>query len=651
MLICGEVQMAKSNDFLKIIKEQRANKVNNKFEGTFLEYLNLIRENPDIAKLAHKRLCKVIEAYGVDVLDDNNERCHKLFGGDTIKTYQYFEDEFFGMERVIAKVMRFLNSASKRGEESRQVLLLMGPVGAGKSALTEHIKSALDGESYYHLKGDPQRGEPLHLVPRGLRDTFQEMLGIKIEGDISPIARHVLLEEYDGKYEDFKVVETTFSQRARRGIASVPPMDANSQDTSVLIGSEDISKLDLYPEDDPRVLSLNGAFNVGNRGIVELVEVFKNEIEFLHTIITATQEKRVPSPGKHDMIYFDGVILAHCNESEWNRFQSEHTNEAILDRVVKINVPYVLELDQEIKIYEKILGRSDFSAHIAPHTIKVASMFSVMSRLRQSQKCDLLTKMKIYNGEDVIEKGRVKKVDIKDLREESRNEGMTGISTRFIMKAIDNALSDSEKGMITPVSIMSSLIKQVNEQLIDEEFRTYCLELLRKMIREEYLKILETEIAKAFISAYEEQAQSLFDTYLDNAEAFTTKQNMKNRVTKESMEPDEDFMRAIEETIGIVGSSRDGFRSDVTAYMFAKMRRSEKIDYTSYAPLKEAIESYLMTSVKDLARVVTKSKSRDDDQQKRYSEMVQVMIDEYGYNESSAEEILTYASNNLWRDS
>ena len=161
-------------------------------------------------------------------------------------------------------------------------------------------------------------------------------------------------------------------------------------------------------------MNLTGAFNVGNRGIVELIEVFKNEIEFLHTIITATQEKRVPAPGKHDMIFFDGVILAHCNESEWNRFKSEHTNEAILDRVVKINVPYILELDQECKIYEKILGRSDFDAHVAPHTIRVASMFSVMSRLKPSNKCDNLTKMKIYNGEEVIEKGRVKKIDIKD---------------------------------------------------------------------------------------------------------------------------------------------------------------------------------------------------------------------------------------------
>lgn len=641
----------KNNNFLDLIKNQRNEKKREKFEGTFLEYLDLIKDNPDIVKLAHKRLFDALESHGVRVMNDSDERCHKLFGGDSIKVYKYFENEFFGNERVIAKIMRFLNSAAKRGEESRQVLLLMGPVGAGKSALTEHIKKSLDGQSYFHLESDAQRGEPLHLIPRSLRQNFEEILGVKIEGDISPVARHVLFEDYDGKYENFRVKETTFSQRARRGIASVPPMDANSQDVSVLIGSEDISKLDMYSEDDPRVLSLNGAFNVGNRGIVELVEIFKNEIEFLHTVITATQEKRIPSPGKHDMIYFDGVILAHCNEAEWNRFQSEHTNEAILDRIVKINVPYVLELDQEVKIYEKQLGRSDFSAHIAPHTIKIASMFSVMSRLKPSQKCDILTKMKIYNGEDVIEKGKVKKVDIKDLREESRNEGMTGISTRFIMKAIDNALSDSEKNMITPISVMNSLIRQTEEQIINEEDRSYCLELLRKVIREEYLKILENEIAKAFITAYSEQAQSIFDTYLDNSEAYTTKQSLKNRVTKETMEPDEDFMRAIEETIGIMGSSRDGFRSDVTAYMFAKMRRNEKIDYTSYAPLKEAIETYLMSSVKDLARVVTKSKSRDDDQKQKYSEMVQTMIDEYGYSENSAEEILTYASNNLWRDS
>ena len=641
----------KKTDFLQLIKKQRATKKEEKFEGTFIEYLDLVSKDSSIPMFAHKRLCDVIENHGVKVIAEDEPRKNKIFNGDNIKIYEYFAPEFYGMEKVISKVMRFLKSASLKGEESRQVLLLMGPVGAGKSALTEHIKKSLEHSPYYVLKGDPQNGEPLQLIPRSLRSKFEKLLNVSIDGDLSPVARHLLLEEYGGEYETFPVVQTTFSQRGRRGIVAVPPMDANSQDVSVLIGSEDISKLDKYSEDDPRILSLNGAFNVGNRGIVELVEVFKNEIEFLHTIITATQEKRVPSPGKHDMVHFDGVILAHCNESEWNRFRAEHTNEAILDRIVKINVPYVLELNQEMKIYEKILSRSDFTSHIAPHTLRIASMFSVMSRLKQSQKCDILTKMKIYNGEDVIEKGRVKKIDIKDLREESRDEGMTGISTRFIMKSIDAALTDSENGFVTPISIMNSITSQVKEQLINEDFREKCLELIQKVVREEYLKILENEIAKAFVTAYEEQAQSLFDTYLDNAEAHTTRINIKDRITKEEREPDEKFMRAIEEQIGITGSSRDGFRSDVTAYMFAKLRRGEKVNYKSYEPLKEAIEGYLINSVKDMARIVTKSKTRDDDQQKKYGDMISVMVEEYGYTPDSAEEVLTFASNNLWRDS
>jgi serine protein kinase len=616
-----------------------------------MDYIEMVEKDPDIVKSSHKRLHDAIEEHGSYVMPDSDSRKFKIFDGESIKIHKYFEGEFFGMETVIEKVMSFLSSAAHKGEESRQVLLLMGPVGAGKSALTEHIKKALEGKKYYTLKNDPHRGEPLQLIPRSLRPSVEAALNVKIDGDISPIARHKLLNDYEGKYENFEVEEVTFSQRGRRGVASVPPMDANSQDVSVLIGSVDISKLDKFAEDDPRSLSLNGAFNVGNRGVVELVEVFKNEIEFLHTIITATQEKRVPSPGKSDMLHFDGVILAHCNEAEWNRFQSEHTNEAIMDRIVKISVPYCLELNQEVKIYEKMLGKSDFKAHIAPHTLKIASMFSVMSRLKESAKADPLTKMKIYNGEEVLEKGRVRKVDIRDLREEAKHEGLDGISTRFITKALDNALTASDKGMITPISVMDSLTKMVKEQLVDESFKTKCLELLQKTIREEYLKILETEIAKAFISAYEEQAQSLFDSYLDNAEAYTTRAKLKDRVTKEERKPDEGFMASIEEQIGVTGSSRDGFRSDVTAYMFAKMRRGEKVSYKTYEPLKNAIESFLISSVRSMARIVTKSKTRDDDQKKKYSEMVETLIKEYHYSAESAEEILVFASNNLWRDS
>lgn len=640
-----------NKDFLSIIEKQRKTKANKRFSGSFLDYLGLVKDNPEIVQLAHRRLYDAVVSHGVERMDPSDPRCRTLFEGNKIPVYSYYSSHFFGMENAIAKIMRFLKSASLKGEESRQVLLLMGPVGAGKSALMERTKQALERlDEIYHLDGCPIREEPLHLLPRSLREKFEEILGVKIEGDLCPVCRHRLKEEFNNKYEDFPVTTSSFSIRGRRGIGVVPPIDANTQDTSILIGTEDISKLDLYPEDDPRALSLNGAFNVGNRGIVEFVEIFKNETEFLHTILTATQEKSVPSPGKNAMIYFDGAILSHCNESEWNRFKSDHTNEAVMDRIVKVNVPYCLELDEEIKIYKKILAGSDFKAHIAPHSIKIASMFSVMSRLRESQKCDILTKMKIYNGDAIVEKGRVKKIDIKDLREESRDEGMTGISTRFIMKAIDSALSDTEKSMITPISVREALVKQVKEQVVSEEDRNRYLEMLQKIIHEEYLHILEKEITKAFVTAYEEQAESLFNNYLDHAEAFVNKQVIKDKITNEEMEPDEKFMQSIEEQIGITGSAREGFRNDVTSYMFTLLRRGKKVRWDVYGPLREAIESKLMSSVREIARIVTKSKTRDRKQQKKYGDMISTLVDDYGYNEDSAEEVLKYAANHLWRD-
>lgn len=458
------------------------------------------------------------------------------------------------------------------------------------------------------------------------------------------------MHEFNGEYEKFPVISTGFSIRSRKGIGVVPPVDPNNQDTSVLTGSVDISKMDLYPEDDPRILSLNGAFNVGNRGMIEFIEVFKNDVEYLHTIITATQEKSIPSPGKSSMIYFDGVIVAHSNEAEWNKFKSDHTNEAILDRIVKVEVPYCLELSEEIKIYQKILKKSNFKAHIAPHTIEVAAMFSILSRLAPSSKVDPLTKLKIYNGEDIVEKGTTKKIDIMELREENAGvEGMGGISTRFIIKAIDNTLSSSEHDCINPIGVMESLIKAVKEMDIAEETKKIYLAYIQDTVRKEYNKILEKEITRAFIHSFTEQAESLFNNYLDNAEAFVNKTKMKDKATGEELESDERFMRSIEEQIGISESSAKGFRTDVTSYMFYLLRNGGKIEYSSYEPLKEAIEKKLTTSVKEMSRIITKSKVRDKEQDKKYNAMVDEMKAN-GYCDYCCDVILKYAANNLWKD-
>lgn len=640
-----------SSDLRELIHSDRLMRHKEEFSGTLLDYLDIVRRDPDLAMLAHERMYRIILEPGVDnIKTEDDPRLRRIFGNDTIRRYQFFTADFYGIDKVIMEIVRYFHSAAMRGEESRQVLYLVGPVGSGKSSLMETLKRALEnGPPVYALQGCPMREEPLHLIPKHLRERFQEILGVHIEGDLCPVCRYRLLNEFEGEYERFPVVLKNYSIRSRQGVAVVPPVDPNNQDTSVLVGSVDISKMDLYPEDDPRVLSLNGAFNAGNRGIVEFIEIFKNDVEYLHAILTATQEKSIPSPGKNSMIYFDGIILAHSNEAEWNKFKADHTNEAILDRIVKIEVPYCLELDQEIKIYQKILRKSNFAAHIAPHTIEMASTFAILSRLNPSARVDMIAKMHIYNGEEVVQKDSTQRVDIQELREEAGREGLGGISTRFIMKAIDNALSESEHDCINPIIVLESLIKAVRAADLSEEERKRLLAYLQDTVKKEYHRILEKEITKAFIHGYREQAETLFNNYIDHAEAYVNRVKLKDRNTGEELEPDEAFLESIEAGIGLSGAAARGFRHDVTAYMFSLLRNHKKIDYDSYEPLKEAIEKKLMASVRELSRVITQSRVRDGEQHIKYNAMVEQMK-ENGYCAHCCNVVLKYAANNLWKD-
>lgn len=641
-----------SQDFQKLIESDRETRQKTSWKGSMLQYLELVRSNPDIPKLAHKRMFDNLMQPGVTEVDvDENPRLKRMLREGKFKIFNYFADEFFGMDKTVNQIVRYFHSASLKGEESRQVLYLVGPVGSGKSSLVEKLKRGLEhGERMYAIEGCPMNEEPLHLVPRHLRKEFEKMLDLQIEGDLCPVCRYRLKEEFNGKWEDMPIRTQDFSIRAKRGVGVVPPVDPNNQDTSVLIGGEDISKLDMYSEGDPRVLDLTGALNVGNRGMVEFIEVFKNETEYLHAMITATQEKSIPAPGRHGMIYVDTVIVAHSNEAEWQRFKSDHTNEAILDRIVVVKVPYNLQLSEEVKIYKKIIRQSKFNADIAPHTIEMASMFAILTRLEGSNKCDLLTKLKLYNGEEVVEKGKTKKIDLWELREEARNEGMSGISTRFIMKALDNALSDNiADNCIDPISVRESLVNLVKEADYPDDTRKRYLEFLQDTLHKEYLEVLEKEITKAFVYSYREQAESLFQNYLDHAEAYVTKKRVKDRNTSEELEPDESFMKSIEEQIAIIGTACDGFRQEVIAYLWSMSRKGDSICYESYEPLKEAIEKKLMASVRDVARIITKARTRDDEQSRRYDRMVEQLI-KNGYPPSVIDKILRYAANNLWKD-
>lgn len=644
--------MASKDTFARIIQEDRAAHETKTWKGSFLDYLEKVREDPTIPKLAHARLYDlIVRAGSEDIQSTDDAGAKRLYKDEPLKVYNFFRDEFFGIEKTVSQIVRYFHSASLKGEESRQVLYLMGPVGSGKSSLVERLQRGLeDAEPFYAIAGSTMNEEPLQLIPKHLRKEFEKMLGVHIEGDVSPVTRFRLDAEFQGKYEDFPVELRHFSKRARVGVGVVPPVDPNNQDTSVLIGSEDISKLDVYSEGDPRVLDLNGALNVGNRGVVEFIEVFKNETEYLHAMITATQEKVIPAPGRHGMVYVDTVIIAHSNEAEWQKFKSDHTNEAILDRIVVVKVPYNLRLSEEVKIYQKIIRHSDFRAHVAPHTLEMASMFAILSRLEPTAKCDVMTKLKLYNGEEVVEKGKTKKIDVRELRDETKREGMSGISTRFIMKALDNALSDNVDGnCINPINVREALITMVKEADFADDDRKRLLEFLQDVLHKEYLEILEKEITKAFVYSYQEQAESLFQNYLDHAEAFVNKTRVKDRNTKEELHADEGFLKSIEEQIAIIGSAADGFRQEVIAYLWATSRRGEKISYQSYEPLKEAIEKKLMTSVRDISRIITKARTRDEDQTQKYNAMVSNLLD-HGYCESCVDVVLKYAANNLWKD-
>jgi serine protein kinase len=644
--------MTAVNDFERVIKQDRASRESKQWRGTLLEYLEMVKADPTFTKLSHARVYDMIMSNGThNIQDSDDPRTKRLYKDEPVKVYHFFSDEFFGIERTIAQLVRYFHSASLKGEESRQVLYLMGPVGSGKSSLVERIQRGLEqASSVYAIEGCPMHEEPLHLIPRHLRREFEKMLGVHIEGDLCPVCRYRLKEEFGQRYEEVPIETRNFSKRNRVGIGVVPPVDPNNQDTSVLIGSEDISKLDQYSEGDPRVLELNGALNVGNRGLVEFIEVFKNETEYLHAMITATQEKVIPAPGRHGMVYVDTCILAHSNEAEWQKFRADHTNEAILDRIVVIKVPYNLRLSEEVKIYQKIIRNSDFRAHVAPHTLELASMFAILSRLEPTSKCDLMTKLRLYNGEEVIEKGRTKKIDVAELKEDAKREGMSGISTRFIMKALDNALSDNVTGnCINPINVREALIGMVKEGDLPDDSRKQYLEFLQDTLHKEYLELLEKEITRAFVYSYQEQAEALFQNYLDHAEAYVNKTKVRDRNTKEELPPDEGFLKSIEEQIAIIGSTADGFRQEVIAYLWSTSRRGEKVSYRSYEPLKEAIEKKLMTSVRDISRIITKARTRDEDQAEKYGAMVRNLL-ENGYCESCVDVVLKYAANNLWKD-
>ena len=619
-----------------------------RWEGSFRDYFELVAQNPRIAQLSHARINDMVHAAGVERLNEGTQ--HEVL------SYNFFSSELFGIEEPIARIVEYFKSAAQRLEVRKRILLLMGPVGGGKSTIVNMLKRGLEdwtkheSGAVYAIKDCPMHEEPLHLIPHQLRAEVEKLYGIYIEGDLCPQCRYALEKTYGGRHEDVKVHRVTFSEKERVGIGTFSPSDPKSQDITELTGSIDLSTIgEVGVESDPRAYRFDGELNIANRGLMEFVEMLKVDEKFLYSLLTLSQEQSIKT-GRFAMIYADEVILSHSNENEYIAFAGNRKSEALQDRIILVKVPYNLRVSQEERIYDKLLHQSEAlrNVHLAPNTLKVAAMFAVMTRLEEPkrQNVDIVKKMKLYDGEDVE---GYKSKDVRELKEETIREGMDGISPRYIINRLSSALVRDGVTCINPIDALRA-IKDGFEQHtgISSEQRERYLNHISQA-RKEYDELAKIEVQRAFVYSFEEMARTMCNNYLDNVEAFCNKERMKDPITEEELDPDEQLMRSIEEQIGISENAKNTFRQEILIRISSYARKGKPFEYNSHERLKEAIEKKIFADLKDVVKITTSAKTPDPDQLRRINEVVDRLIKEHGYCPVCANELLTYVGTLLSR--
>jgi serine protein kinase len=431
-------------DLIQRLEQYRSEEQKLAWQGTFAQYFDLVVQNPQIAELSHARVYNMLLQAGTETRPNGE------------KQYNFFADDMFGMNKTLQQLVEYFSSSARRLEVRKRILLLMGPVGGGKSTIVSLLKRGLerysrtDEGAVYAIKGCPMHEEPLHLIPEPLREDIFKEYGIYVEGDLCPVCRHNLREVYGGRTEDVIVQRVTFSEKSRVGIGTFTPSDPKSQDISELTGSIDLSTIGEYGvESDPRAYRFDGELNIANRGMMEFIEMLKCDEKFLYGLLTLSQEQNIKT-GRFSMIYADEVIVSHTNEHEYNAFVGNKKSEALQDRIIVIKVPYNLRVSDEVKIYEKLLSESALNnVHIAPNTLHVASLFAILSRLEPSKKAgmSLMKKLKLYDGEEV--EGFTQN-DVSELTEEAVREGMDGVGPRYIINRLSNALIKDGISCINP---------------------------------------------------------------------------------------------------------------------------------------------------------------------------------------------------------
>lgn len=632
-------------DLVKRIQDYRKSEEKLAWEGTFAQYLDMLSSNPNLAIHAHARIYNMIAANGIEEKDGHYR-------------YQFFEDEIFGLDQCLEKLVEeYFHSAARRLDVRKRILLLMGPVSGGKSTIVTMLKKGLerysrtDEGAVYAIADCPMHEDPLHLIPAELRPEAEERFGIKIEGNLCPYCRLMVQTQYQGRLEDVRVKRIVFSEEDRVGIGTFTPSDPKSQDIADLTGSIDFSTITEYgSESDPRAYRFDGELNKANRGLMEFQEMLKCDEKFLWNLLSLSQEGNFKA-GRFALISADELVIAHTNENEYKAFISNKKNEALQSRIIVLPVPYNLKAREEVKIYEKLIKQSDMrDIHIAPHALYTAAVFSVLSRLKESKKqgMDLMKKLKLYDGADV-EGFRQK--DLTELFAEgsTMNEGMSGVDPRYVINRISSAMIKDKTKCINALDVLRALKDGLDQHSsITKEEHDHLLNFIAEA-RKEYDETAKKEVQKAFVYAFEESAKTLLNNYLDNVEAYCNGVKVKDPITDEELDPDEKLMRSIEEQIGVTDNAKKAFREEIMIRISTYARRGRIFSYTSHERLKEAIEKKLFTDLKDVVKITTSSKTPNAEQLKRVNEVTARLIKEHGYCPVCANELLKYTGSLLNR--
>lgn len=646
------------DDFSNIVFSQQKERGSTIWEGNLIEYIKKVQENPYLANLSPARIYNMIMKSGVSPVSESR----KTKGYEDLVQYNFFDDKIYGTLEPIHDIMRFFKAASKRTETGKRILILVGPVSSGKSTIAAAIKKGLEQEYRYAIKGCPIHEEPLHAIPEENREYWAEKLGVRIEGDLCPVCRQRLKNEFtnsDGieEWHKFPVEMIRFSEQDRVGIGTFQPSDPKSQDITELIGRVNLSKVAIYGETDPRAFQFNGEIQVANGGLIEYIEILKADVKFHYTLITLAQEQKIKSPGFPQM-YIDTLILSHTNESEFDKFKNDATNEALHDRMYQVTVPWNDRVLDEINILKKMIRESEFKdIHISPGALEVAAQFAVLTRLVPSKNINLIKKMKLYNGEYLEEFTKGRDVEVKKLREEGRDKGecRKGVSPRFITDALNIAMGSGEiNKCITPLDMIRALRNNFNHRIgFPEKDAKHYLTLLigdKESVIDEYKEFARKEVTTSFIHAFDDQADELFRRYMVNVIAYCKNDTVFDEITGEYHDPDDKIMRAIEEQVPVPQESKNDFRKGIFVYKSDCQEQGDEFIWNSYKPLKDAIEKKLMSDLKNVVTLSIADTTTTAPKAKERRSKALKTLEEKGYCPHCAKQLLGFIGEVLRRE-